>query len=166
MFDILIFCLELTGNFTRVKSIVQRLCRIRADEAIILLLSHHNPDVAVAAAGVLVNITGFTLFFDDEVRDNFAAETYGAVKISALALTSILRKSSVSDLLFLTLVLQVGLGHDLTVSCSFASLLKLLLCFLGVLQLLDKYQGSEKGKDSCYIRRHDRRVGRCNWCRK
>ena len=96
-----------TGNFTRVRSMVQRLCRIRGDQAIIMLLSHRNPDVAIAAAGVLVNITGFFVFYDNVLRESFSADIDHPVKLSAATLTSILRKSSVSDILFLTLVLQV-----------------------------------------------------------
>jgi hypothetical protein len=103
--------LRALGNFTRVRSMVQRLCRIRGDEAIVLLLGHGNSDVAAAAAGVLVNITGFFCFYDDALREGFAPDISldpeTPVKLSAAHLTSILRKSSVSDILFLTLVLQV-----------------------------------------------------------
>lgn len=86
---------------------VQRLCRIRGDEAIILLLGHASSDVAVAAAGVLVNITGFYAFYDDKLRENFTSNTEVTSKLSAVSLISVLRKSSMSDVLFLTLVLQI-----------------------------------------------------------
>lgn len=108
--EIIAESLRALGNFTRVRCIVERLCRIRADEAIILLLGHQNSDVSVAAAGVLVNISGFQAFFDDTLKSNFAFETSSEpVKLSAASLTAILRKSSISDFSFLTLVLQVSI---------------------------------------------------------
>ena len=56
---------------------------------------------------MLVNISGYTSFYDDNLKEMFADNANDSVKLSVFSLTSILRKSSVSDVMFLTLVLQV-----------------------------------------------------------
>ena len=75
-----------------------------------MLLSHKVSDVRLAAAGVLVNVTGHSDFFDESLVESFAddsAATSSMSKLNALSLTTLLRKASVKDVAFLTLVLQV-----------------------------------------------------------
>lgn len=108
--EIIAESLRALGNFTRLPHIVHRFCRLRIDEAIIMLLSHKVSDVRLAAAGVLVNVTGHSDFFDESLVESFAEDSTAASstsKLNALSLTTLLRKASVKDVAFLTLVLQI-----------------------------------------------------------
>ena len=89
--------------------VVSRFCKVRADEAILLLLNHRNHEVSMAAAGVLVNMSGHMEFFDNAVMSSFSLDSSlpTSCKVSATLLSSILRKSSLKDISFMTLILQV-----------------------------------------------------------
>lgn len=93
---------------------MQRLCAVRGDEAVIVLLSsgHRAKELAQAAAGVMVNMSGHGAFFDDRMANHFnpntdAPEDERMCKLSINRITSLLRKSSIKEYTYMTLLLQV-----------------------------------------------------------
>jgi hypothetical protein len=92
--------------------VVQRLCAMRGDETIILLLAHRSKELAQAAAGVMVNISGHAAFFDSKMESHFSpdvdyCEDDRLCKLSVNKITSLLRKCSIKEYTYMTLLLQV-----------------------------------------------------------
>lgn len=85
------------GNLTRSDSVVEALCSTRSPEIMIMLLNSNDFDILLAVTGALVNISA----------DSRSMECLAESEKPALALASVLRKSSFKQLHISTLICQV-----------------------------------------------------------